>query len=141
MKSAKPRNLFDLLGLGLITVISLFYMRQSLVQLEYLSQRRLANGNYTTVGYGDVMARDLPKANSFLAGGFFDDPHYVNEVNWYPFMTPYLVSNISRIISIQPYYSYLLTGIISSGLYIIALTLFVRFHFGIISYIFYPIRG
>jgi len=139
MKSAKPGNRFDLLGLGLIMIISLFYMRQSLAQLEYLSQRRLANGNHTTVGYGDVMARDLPKANSFLAGGFFDDPHYVNEVNWYPFMTPYLVSIISRIISTQPYYSYLLTGIISSGLYIIALALFVRFHFGIISYIFYTI--
>lgn len=85
------------MGIALLCVLVGCYVRDGTANIRATQEVTAAQGQVIVVAMGDVALRDVPKAYAMANGHWYDDPHYLGEVHWYPFMQPLLAVGYSAL--------------------------------------------
>lgn len=138
MKNAQPRRypmsiraVAVIAGFMLLTFVTVLYVRDGYAAIRQTIQSEALKGQVVVEGIGDIALRDVPKANAIRQGHWFDDPHYVGEAHWYPFMTPLMVAIYSGAVGEPLQSAYLIVGMLCSALALFAAGILLYVHFGV----------
>lgn len=86
------RLLAPAVGALMLLALCVLYMINGYSTIRSMDAEAAAQGKVIVSGPGDPAHRDIPQALAMANGRWYDDGSYIDEVHWYPFMTPLIVA-------------------------------------------------
>lgn len=115
--------------------IFILYLNNGASKLEILIDSYSQAGRIVDAMDGDMPQLNMPKAAKFIDNQWIVDPHYKDEVMWYPYMTPLLVSFVTKTLGIPIYEALFYVPVVHSALTLTILLAFFYWIMGISGYV------
>jgi hypothetical protein len=120
-----------------VVLISIFilYLNNGASKLDLLIDAYSQVGRIVDAIDGDVPSLNMPKAAKFIDNQWITDPHYKDEVMWYPYMGPLLVSFVTKTLEIPIFEAMFYVPVVHSALTLTILLAFFYWIMGISGYV------
>ncbi|HEX9371594.1 MAG TPA: hypothetical protein VF897_11340, partial [Roseiflexaceae bacterium] len=133
------RAALTIAGFALLAIVTIAYARGGLAIVRQVTERAAHEGQAVVQPLGDIAMRDVPKASAIQQGRWFDDPHYPDEVHWYPFITPLAAALYANAFQEPLQSAYLIVAVLFSAAALAAAGALMYVYFGAPGLAFFPI--